>query len=242
MLRRSRRVGFYGSESVARLERLAAHLPNLFSLRDKLRRSDEARNLRSMLDRLDVAAVVTDRTGILQHMTAAAEELLREGLVLTCEKNHLRARSLDMERKLHAAVRSCVNSLDKPDLAAYWRFRCPLDEADGLALVVIVTPLLWCSSSGGRAPAALVLITDPRRPPIERPVGFGPQFGLTPAESKVAVALCEGLSITKYSAAAGISVLTARTQLKRALAKTQSHSQSELVSLLLRHFPRTGTH
>jgi DNA-binding CsgD family transcriptional regulator len=59
-------------------------------------------------------------------------------------------------------------------------------------------------------------------------------FGLTRAESAVAAALCAGMSLSQYAAAAGVSVLTARTHLKRVQAKTDTHSQAELVALLLR--------
>ena len=52
--------------------------------------------------------------------------------------------------------------------------------------------------------------------------------------NRVAVALCEGRSISEYAASAGISVQTARTLLKRAQEKTDTHRQAELVSLLLR--------
>lgn len=57
-------------------------------------------------------------------------------------------------------------------------------------------------------------------------------FGLSPAEARVAAALCEGLSISEYAAAHGITSGTARFQLKQVLAKTGTERQSDLVRKL----------
>jgi DNA-binding CsgD family transcriptional regulator len=243
VLRRSRQVGFYDPSAAAKLERLAAHLPNLFNLREKLRQSLETKNLSSVLDRLGVAVLVTDRARAIQHVTKAADELLAEGLALNGTKGILRARHVETDKRLHAAIRSCVDSFDHPrEATRRWKFRLPISDTDGPSLIATISPLLWCFADRGSAPAALVEITDPRRPHVEEPLELGACFGLTPAETRVAVALCEGYSIGRYAASAGISILTARTLLKRALGKTHTHSQSELVSLFFRHSIRTGDH
>ena len=57
-------------------------------------------------------------------------------------------------------------------------------------------------------------------------------FGLSPAEARVAAALCEGLSISDYSSAHGITRGTARFQLKQVLAKTGTERQLDLVRKL----------
>jgi len=54
-------------------------------------------------------------------------------------------------------------------------------------------------------------------------------FSLFAAESRLAVALCSGQSVTDYAANHGVAVGTARFQLKQVLAKTQACRQSELV-------------
>ena len=58
-------------------------------------------------------------------------------------------------------------------------------------------------------------------------------FGLTPAEAAVAAALCAGRSVAHHARQCGISVHTSRTLLRNAMAKTDTHQQSELVSLIL---------
>ena len=83
----------------------------------------------------------------------------------------------------------------------------------------------------------LLLLRQPGRPPKISPESVAQLFGLSTAEACLTAALCEGLSLTDYAAAKGISVGTARIQLKRALAKTQSHRQSELVRRVCASLP-----
>jgi len=54
-------------------------------------------------------------------------------------------------------------------------------------------------------------------------------FELTHAEARLTIALCQGASVAEYACGRGISLGTARVQLKNALTKTQTHRQAELV-------------
>lgn len=62
-------------------------------------------------------------------------------------------------------------------------------------------------------------------------------LALTPAETGIALALAEGLTLTEISEARRVSIHTVRNQVKSALAKTGSRRQSDLVRLVerLRH-------
>ncbi|MDP1823561.1 MAG: helix-turn-helix transcriptional regulator [Archangium sp.] len=59
------------------------------------------------------------------------------------------------------------------------------------------------------------------------------RFALTRAEAKVVRALAEGRSIRRIAEEFGVSLETARTHAKRAMQKTDTHRQAELVSLVL---------
>ena len=55
---------------------------------------------------------------------------------------------------------------------------------------------------------------------------------ITPAEARLATEIARGLSVNEYCAQHGISANTARTHLRRALSKTDTHRQAQLVSLV----------
>jgi DNA-binding CsgD family transcriptional regulator len=82
-----------------------------------------------------------------------------------------------------------------------------------------------------QAVIVLVDLDDRSRPPEDTLRAI---FGLTPAEAKLAQHLASGESVEQIASRLGIAYETARNQLKSVLAKTETHRQSNLVSLLAR--------
>ena len=58
-------------------------------------------------------------------------------------------------------------------------------------------------------------------------------FGLTPTEARLLGSLATGSSVEDYAQQRGVSVGTARVQLKQIQSKTGQHRQSDLVRLVL---------
>ncbi|MEQ1577079.1 MAG: hypothetical protein ABL894_05435 [Hyphomicrobium sp.] len=58
-------------------------------------------------------------------------------------------------------------------------------------------------------------------------------FGITASESKLAEALCQGLTLDGYAEREGIAISTARWHLHNVLTRTETRSQAELIRLLL---------
>jgi DNA-binding CsgD family transcriptional regulator len=82
-------------------------------------------------------------------------------------------------------------------------------------------------------PAAVVFIGDPDRKLEGIGVVLRRLHGLTPSEAAVATLLVEGRRMEDLAELLGISLLTARTHVKRVLAKVDVHSQAELIRVLL---------
>jgi DNA-binding CsgD family transcriptional regulator len=59
-------------------------------------------------------------------------------------------------------------------------------------------------------------------------------FGLSPAETRLALLISNGTSPTEAAEQLGIARETARSQLKTVFAKTGTHRQAELAALLAR--------
>jgi DNA-binding CsgD family transcriptional regulator len=79
----------------------------------------------------------------------------------------------------------------------------------------------------------VVFVTDPEQEPRAHLERLQRYLGLTRAETALVLELARGRRLEDAAAALGISVNTARTQLKRALAKTGTGRQAELVRLAL---------
>ena len=87
---------------------------------------------------------------------------------------------------------------------------------------------------GGHAEVAAVLfVVDPWCPTQLSAEQVAQSLRLTPAESRVAVALAEGLTTGQIAEATGRAVHTVRWLVQRALEKTFCSRQAELVRLVL---------
>lgn len=101
------------------------------------------------------------------------------------------------------------------------------------ALVVHVMPIRRAARDVFSGASSIVVVTPvvaPSAPSAEIVAGL---FDLTPAEARAARALAEGCGIEDSARRFGVSPETIRTQIKTAMAKTDTHRQVDFVRLLL---------
>lgn len=113
----------------------------------------------------------------------------------------------------------------KAEKAATLRIR---SVVTGSPVILRVTPV----EGGAGRPLALVVSTE-----LVWPEGFRTTvqeaFGLTAAEVEIVRGVTLGLPLRDIAQARGRSLETVRTQVRSVLAKTETHSQSELVRVVL---------
>jgi DNA-binding CsgD family transcriptional regulator len=96
--------------------------------------------------------------------------------------------------------------------------------------LLTVAPLGADLSIYGR-PLALIVLADPeQQSPSERELAEF--FGLSPGESRLAVALLAGKKLGEVAAEFGVQITTLRTQLSSILRKTGVKRQVDLIRLL----------
>jgi DNA-binding CsgD family transcriptional regulator len=106
-----------------------------------------------------------------------------------------------------------------------------IEREDEPPLIMNAVPVPVLNEGGAHTVLILIdLATHPKpnRAALER------IYRLTPAEAKLAVRLGQGSALAEAAEALGISVATARTQLKAIFDKTHTHRQAELVILIAR--------
>jgi DNA-binding CsgD family transcriptional regulator len=168
-------------------------------------------------------------------MTRTAEQLLRAGGIFEKGGHRLVARQARLAAELQEAILSCATCINQPEDRRPWRFLRVSTEGPRISAPTIeISAISWGTMTGNSVPATLVVVTDPKSKHADLRHKIASRFCLTRAEGNLVAALCEGTSVTQYAIARGISVQTARTLLKRAFGKTDTHSQAELVSLILK--------
>jgi DNA-binding NarL/FixJ family response regulator len=100
----------------------------------------------------------------------------------------------------------------------------------GLPYVVSVTRLAPELSVFDR-PLAMVLVTAPKQRVLAA-ADLAELFGLSPAESRLAVALTAGKKLSDIAAKSGVQITTLRTQLSAILKKVGADRQVDLVRIL----------
>lgn len=110
---------------------------------------------------------------------------------------------------------------------------CVFSPAELQRTCAFLYPVAPGSSIGERRPTTALFLTPPvRRIPLAV-VKLMQTYGVTRAEARLAAKLMENHTVAQCAGLLGISVNTARNQLKRIYEKTGTRRQTELLTLLL---------
>lgn len=227
---RDQKRGEYGAEDSRLLEYIVPHLRRSVEIATRVEEATLARD--ASLDVLSVAGaalMVIDPEGDICFASPEAETLITEKTVLTSRGRKLAAvdgvEHRRLERIIHAATRDEPGSrgdvlcLDRRGLAPRYSVavtpvsgdRVGLFRERRLCLVLITKP------GAVKAPAAHTLVT---------------MFDLTPAEARLAQAICNGTALGDYAVASGISVTTVKTHLRALFGKVGVNRQTDLVRIV----------
>lgn len=204
----------------ALLAGLAPFLPHATLLHDRLA---GASALTSLLDHLRMGVILIDDHGRVSYANRSAAELLGVEPGLSDSGGSDRR-----DPRTEALYRTVQDKAEEGGGV----HRHPVD---GRPLQVLESRLDWPNdlSLTGRRFRSALFIGDPEQRTGDPFDNLGLLYGLTPAESRLAWLLVGDLSLAEAAAQLGITLSTARTVLKRVLAKTGTRRQASLVRLLL---------
>ena len=174
---------------------------------------------------------VDERSAIVW-MNAAAEAGLKSHPGLMLGAGRLRGRARAADERLQASIRWAAGL---KGYAARQAARSVVPALHGTLPVVLgesgegVLDICWVSAEGGMI---LVSFND-QRATEQRLEAAAVVYGLTPAQLRLVRLIVAGRDMVEAASDLGISVTTARTQLKRMFDKVGVSSQASLVRALL---------
>lgn len=202
-----------------------------------------------LLDEFRYPAVLVDQHRAIVYKNQSAAKLLAKSEALVSANNLLRCKGSEDDTNMLEALRSL--GLNRPvppgvttNPAAGATTSAPARRNRGfvrLAKTVggrgmaLFLTAIWpdeVMQSFGHTSLALLVLHEPSNERKFDPFIIGEIFGLTPAESRVAVCVAQGKSIEKIAQDYGVLQSTIRSQLKSIFAKTGTGRQSEIASLL----------
>ncbi len=223
-------------ELITMLTRIAPHLSRAFDMSRRMPQIGNAEDLENFVARLPIAAVALNAKGRFCYMNALAQQFIGDwaepqinsgGALVFADPQ---ANEL-LERGLQAIAFGTMRSLPHRvplkigQAGASWRMSLvpsPTTQGDKrFALDDHSRPLAF-------------LFMEPSAGQVKHKLSeeLSKRFGLSPAETALALALYAGETLSEIAERKGLSVHTVRNQLRTAFSKTHTHRQHQLVRLI----------
>ena len=184
-------------------------------------------NASRALDLVSPGVLLFDRKGDILYANRAAHIMAKGNQCLRLDTTLTTALTSEA-RQLRKAILEAINTKE----TAREKVRClSLARKDGgRPLLAFISSLDQTMPDG---PAAVLLLADPdRRVRLPQQV-IAKLFGLTPTESRIALALAEGQRTDEIAVSMGISMTTVAFHLRNLFQKTDTNRQADLIVLIL---------
>lgn len=205
------------------------HLATARHAHEETRRlTGEVDTLASAHDQLALGALVVDRLGLLLRANATAGQLLSDGDGLMLHSNRVRARDTHDDTRLQQAIERAATVAGREGDLDMAFVRVARQDKEPLLVLALPPTAPTLRFFEDRLPVALLVI-DPSLTVVPPSDTLRVLYGFTAREAQIAALLMQGLSLKDAATALGVSMTTARTYLSQITAKTDSHSQAELM-------------
>lgn len=227
----------FSAQQVQAVARLMPHLQKTLKLMlrsESLRAGLVAGEM--ALESMDQAIVVLNRANEVVFCNRSAEALFKAQRILRMSGRRIESASFWNDTLSGTIGR--VRESGKPESV-------PADTgAQPRYLTVLALPRALGTGSGLALASAdiMIVVTEAERSAAASERQLSQLFGLTAAEARLAHGLAKGLSIDEYANACGVTVTTARNQLRAVLGKTGYRRQQDLVRALAVLPAITGMH
>lgn len=232
-IHRDKRGSIFDAREKARLSLFLPHLQRGLKLRHELAKVSLAKSaLTAAAERLGTAILVLDGQCRIRYANDVAESLIRTSSEMRVSARRFGLHDRKLESQFSQMVRDAISTASGLPRAS--RSALMMTRPGRAPLALLVAPLRPDSAEARWSePAVLLMIRDPEQPGAA-PETLRELFGLTRTEAMVASALADGRSLETIAIELRIGIGTARSHLKKIMAKTETNRQAELVALLSR--------
>lgn len=189
-----------------------------------------AQLLAGALGAMTLPCMLVDGLGRVQLMTAAAEDALRNELLLTVKTSVLSSTDGKTDARIREALASVLGPLSAPQVSL------AIAPRDGGPIKLDFFRLPRREWALPFAPRAIIVLRRGGGDLREQAAICAATYGLTPAETDVAIALSQGRTRQRIAADRNVSMETLRTQIRNLYSKTGCSREAELVVLLRTFF------
>ena len=217
-------------EDLVFANQLVPHLARAYRIHAMARQNE---GLLTAIDRFPTGLVMLDAHGHVLQANYIAQRVVERDDGLTIHEGRLRAANTDDQRTLQRSIEFAIAAAasDEPRDSEVIAVRRGSGERPYSTLVAPLRPRHGEATLANAV--AVVYVADLDKGALRRREALHALYGLTEAETHLVELLCQGCSLDEAAEARGVTVNTARSQLKQVFAKTHTGRQSELVRLVL---------
>lgn len=212
---------------------LLPHLERALQINHRISRLAHERNVAlDVLDGLALGLLFVAVNGHVLFANRIAERLLLGRHALSVRRGRLQSTEPGRQRDLERLIGEAARTSGGKGLSSGGILSLP--RQDGAPLTVLVSPFRSRTMGYGPGmPAAVVMFSDPdaRRPVSPRVLMQ--VYRLTKAEARLLAALLAGQALAEYAGHAGISINTAKSQMRDVFLKTGQARQVDLVRAVM---------
>jgi DNA-binding CsgD family transcriptional regulator len=220
---------------IAALEPLLADLRRALALQLDASLSDELpAGMKDLFEAIGTPCLLIGADGKVSRTNPAAEALLASGLV-SVQDGQFTVTDKAAQKRIDAAIAAMIENPFSRTFRGGSEILVRRPAAS--ALVVTITAIGAdnpIASVAAPARCAIFVLEEALRTNRALPSRLARLYGLTAAETEIAIDLACGRSLEEISWARGTAVTTVRTQIKILLAKTNTRRQAELSALVNR--------
>lgn len=174
-----------------------------------------------------VAAFLLASNGCILDIDERSDTFLKSSGVLGIRHNRMFALANGFNEVLLRAIER-VAAVGEPETLI-----CSGNAVTPARYTILLQPNQGKGACGSNVPRTIVCLIFPLgRRRIASARQLISLFGLSPAEARLARALCHGETLEEYAEAQSVKLPTVKTQLRAVFAKTQTDRQVALVSLI----------
>lgn len=194
----------------------------------------------AITDRYEASIIVLDRSATIISRNRAAQVMFEKGDGLISNGPSFTAVRAAERSLLSKAIGRAVVANGPSFQGAIDPSTLLISRSERLPLTVSIVPaklLLEAAEMGlhdsDKLPAAVVIVADPETPLADSIRRVCKVYGLTPAETRLAELLVDGLTLSEIAEAMELKLSTVRVYLKQIFSKTGVHRQPMLIRMLL---------
>jgi DNA-binding CsgD family transcriptional regulator/PAS domain-containing protein len=234
-IQRSAAQGHAQRGEIATMRRLMPHLQQAFDVARRLDGAGEAvRSFEQAFDWIPDGVAFISGAGLVVYANEAMQAIARRRDVVRLRKGILEFLAVESRGRFDAAL-DIVRRVRSGEAASMTLTDFAVLRGAGLPpCFVSVRPLARSAreTSESRQAEAIVFIRDPLKRNDAAGDIIREVFGLTPAETGVALAVQSGIALDQYAIDQRVSLNTVYTHLRRVREKTGCHSLADLIRKL----------